>query len=242
VKGGNISGFRGRLNKLLTAQDVIAANKENMKRFASFKYIEEYCDAMFPYFDSYGLGLALLEFCSYVYPYRAPLKDRLTDGGRVYTSDEMDILKFIVSNTREHVSYGRKIYTLAIVNKADDMQLDTEKNLTLIGEMAEMFEQVENTVKSEFDRNEIGGQLLGVIPFCALDAYLYRMVKKYGESYKLTTQEIQKIGVNEMGKKFSTLKPAKQEEKVYGILKDQEFIDSMIQLSGFSTLETKLRK
>ena len=158
------------------------------------------------------------------------------------TSDEMDILKFIVSNTREHVSYGRKIYTLAIVNKADDMQLDADKNLTLIGEMAEMFEQVENTVKSEFDRNEIGGQLLGVIPFCALDAYLYRMVKKYGESYKLTTQEIQKIGVNEMGKKFSTLKPAKQEEKVYGILKDQEFIDSMIQLSGFSTLETKLRK
>jgi len=93
VKGGNISGFRGRLNKLLTAQDVIAANKENIKRFASFKYIEEYCDAMFPYFDSYGLGLALLEFCSYVYPYRAPLKDRLTDGGRVYTSDEMDIIE-----------------------------------------------------------------------------------------------------------------------------------------------------
>ena len=159
------------------------------------------------------------------------------------TSDEMDILKFIATNTRTELHHkGRKIYTLVIVNKADDMQLDANGKLILIGEMAEMFEQVESTVKGEFDKNEISSQLLGIIPFCALDAYLYRMVKKYGENFKLTPQQIQKIGVNEMGKKFSTLKSEIQEEKVYEILKDQEFIDSMIQLSGFSTLETMLRK
>ncbi len=158
------------------------------------------------------------------------------------TSDEMDILKFIASRTASHRKNNRKVYTLVIVNKADDMQLNSDDELVLIGEMEEMFNQVVSTVNNEFKQHDIEQQLLGIIPFCALDAYLYRMVKKYGENFKLTPQQIQKIGVNEMGKKFSTYKPDIQEQKVYEILKDQDFIDSMIQLSGFSSLENILKK
>ena len=80
------------------------------------------------------------------------------------------------------------------------------------------------------------------MPLCAIDSYLYRMVKKHGKDFKLSPEQILKIGINENGKKFSTLKPATQEKKVYEILQDKEFIDTMIKLSGFSCLEKTLHK
>jgi predicted GTPase len=163
------------------------------------------------------------------------------------TSDEIDIVNFITTNTRYQLeTNNKKIYTLVIVNKADDMQLDEESEetdkLILTGELNEMYEQVEKTIRTEFARKNICENLIGIIPLCAIDSYLYRMVKKHGKDFKLTTEQILKIGVNENGKKFSTLKPAIQEKKVYEILQDNEFIDTMIKLSGFSCLEKTLHK
>jgi hypothetical protein len=63
------------------------------------------------------------------------------------------------------------------------------------------------------------------------------MVRKYGRDFKLSPEQILKIGVNENGKKFSTLKPAVQEQKVYEILNDTKFIETMIKLSGFGEFE-----
>jgi GTP-binding protein EngB required for normal cell division len=163
------------------------------------------------------------------------------------TSDEIDIVNFITNNTRYQLEENnKKIYTLVIVNKADDMQLDEESDetdkLILTGELNEMYEQVEKTIRTEFSRKNIGEQLIGIIPLCAIDSYLYRMVKKHGKDFKLTPEQILKIGINENGKKFSTLKPATQEKKVYEILQDKEFINTMIKLSGFSCLEKTLHK
>ena len=160
------------------------------------------------------------------------------------TSDEMDMLKFITTNTRDQFeTNGRQIYTLVVVNKADDMQTDEDSDkLEITGELKEMYEQVENTITKEFSSKNITDNLIGIIPLCAIDAYLYRMVNKHGRSFKLSPDQILKIGVNENGKKFSTLKPATQETRVYDILKDQTFINTMIKLSGFSRLESILHK
>jgi len=160
------------------------------------------------------------------------------------TSDEMDMLKFITNNTWEQFDRNkRQIYTLVVVNKADDMRLDEDTGLLEItGELSEMYEQVENTITKEFATKNIADSLIGIIPLCAIDAYLYRMVKKHGRGFKLSPEQILKIGVNENGKKFSTLKPATQETRVYDILKDQSFIETMIKLSGFSRLESILHK
>jgi len=160
------------------------------------------------------------------------------------TSDEMDMLRFITNNTRDQFkTNSRNIYTLVIVNKADDMQTDEDSDkLEITGELREMFEQVETTVIREFTSKGLKDNLIGIIPLCAIDAYLYRMVKKHGQNFKLTPEQILKIGINENGKKFSTLKPATQEARVYDILKDQEFINTMIKLSGFSRLESILHK
>ena len=160
------------------------------------------------------------------------------------TSDEFDIVKFITSNTlKQKDTNGKYVYTLVVVNKADDMQLnDDTGNLEFAGEMREMFEQVEQTIITEFTRNNVRDNLIGIIPMCAVDAYLYRMVKRYGASFKLTKEQILKVGINENGKKFSTYSPAVQEDKVMHILTDSEFIDTMIALSGFGKFEITLRE
>jgi predicted DNA-binding ribbon-helix-helix protein len=160
------------------------------------------------------------------------------------TSDEMDMLRFIINNTKDQFKRNqRHIYTLVIVNKADDMQTEEDSDkLEITGELREMFEQVENTVETEFADNGLKNALIGVIPLCARDSYLYRMVKKHGKNFKLTPEQILKIGVNENGKKFSTLKPATQEARVNEILKDDSFVNTMIKLSGFSRLESILHK
>ena len=160
------------------------------------------------------------------------------------TSDEIDIVNFITTHTKYELDKNNKqIYTLVVVNKADDMQLDDEgeeETLKLTGELSEMFEQVEKTITSEFERYNIQKHLIGIVPLCAVDSYLYRMVKKHGSKFKLTPEQILKIGINETGKKFSTLKPATQEKKVCEILADDNFIDTMIKLSGFGRLENVL--
>lgn len=166
------------------------------------------------------------------------------------TSDEMEIVNFITTRTKDQLeNNNRKIYTLVVVNKADDMRLENEDGevndtdkLELTGELSEMYAQVEKTLTSEFERKHVSEHLIGIIPLCAIDAYLYRMVKKHGQGFKLSPEQILKIGVNENGKKFSTLKPATQEKKVYEILNDKTFIDTMIKLSGFSCLEKVLAK
>jgi GTP-binding protein EngB required for normal cell division len=163
------------------------------------------------------------------------------------TSDEIDIVNFITTHTREQLEHNnRKIYTMVVVNKADDMQLQEEADgdykLVLTGEMNEMFEQVENTIMEEFRKKSVDEQLIGIIPLCAIDAYLYRMIKKHGAAFKLSQQEILKIGVNEEGKKFAKKNPEQQERAVYQKLKEVGFIDDMIKLSGFSCFEKMLHQ
>ena len=156
------------------------------------------------------------------------------------TSDEMDILKFIITQTCWHKERGRDVYTMVVVNKADDMTVEDDNSLTLSGELGEMFEQVKQTITSEFGRNNIDSHIVGITPFCAKDAFLYRMVKKCPD-YVLSDEERIKIGLNEMGKKFSKMKISTQIEKVKEILQDKEFIDTMINLSGFCQLQDKLK-
>jgi hypothetical protein len=162
------------------------------------------------------------------------------------TSDELDIVRFITNKTkREWTTNGNEIYTLVVVNKADDMQLSEDGDgttLEITGELNEMFQQVQTTIEDEFEKMGLSDHIIGIIPLCAVDAYLYRMVMKHQRNFELTPEQILKIGVNENGKKFSTYKPNVQRDKVYEILKDQTFIDTMIKLSGFAKFESVLHE
>ena len=153
------------------------------------------------------------------------------------TSDEMDIVKFIVAETVANRT--RDIRTLVIANKADDMQLVGD-TLTFEGEMQLMFDQVVQTVTDSFATAGISDKLIGVAPLCAIDAYLYRMIAKYGDAFTLSTEQMLKIGINDSGKKFSKFPRSKQEKMVSEIVKNETFLTDMIQLSGFSGVEKML--
>ena len=160
----------------------------------------------------------------------------------INTSDEMDILKFVVGETARHKA-TRKIRTIVVANKCDDMQWDdAAKRLTLEGELQTMYAQVDATVTETFRAAGIEENLIGVVPLCALDAYLYRMIRKQGADFKISPEQILKIGVNEMGKKFSKLSRAKQEAAVAEIVRNESFLRDMIDLSGFAGFETMLQK
>jgi hypothetical protein len=74
-----------------------------------------------------------------------------------------------------------------------------------------------------------------------MDAYLYRMIKKYPD-YELSDEERIKIGINEMGKKFNKFGKARQIEEVKEILTKESFISDMISLSGFKQIEELIFK
>ena len=157
----------------------------------------------------------------------------------INTSDEVDILSFISEQTAMHKN-NKKIHTLVVVNKADDMQLVSGDELEITGELNEMFDQVKQTVTEQYKRNNILDQLIDIIPICALDAYLYRMIRSKGSNFELKPEVVLKIGINEQGKKFSKLPVERQKAEVDKIISNEEFIDDMIKLSGFSKFVSKL--
>ena len=68
------------------------------------------------------------------------------------------------------------------------------------------------------------------------------MIRKHGADFKLSPEQILKIGVNEQGKKFSKWSRAKQEAAVAEIVRNESFLRDMIDLSGFAGFETMLQK
>jgi hypothetical protein len=160
------------------------------------------------------------------------------------TSDENDIVKLLTTNIKKIKSEENKnIHMLTVINKADDMQISERGELVITGELEEMYDQVVNTIKQKFEANSISDNLIGFVPICGLDSHLYRMIQKFGPDYNLSNENILKIGTNDMGKKrFTMLKPQEQKDKVLSIIKDTEFIDHMIRLSGFEKLELILNE
>jgi GTP-binding protein EngB required for normal cell division len=154
------------------------------------------------------------------------------------TSDEIDILNFLIRNIKLHKEISKKnINMLTIVNKADDMQFKSTNELEVLGELGEMFEQTNLTIKQAFQKESLNSHTWGCIPICGLDAHLYRMIKKYKDIEKISREHIMKIGVNDTGSKFRGKTLEQQKEHVKTIINNEDFVDSMIALSGFSQIE-----
>jgi GTPase Era involved in 16S rRNA processing len=157
------------------------------------------------------------------------------------TSDEIDILNFLADNIKEHkAKSGKNINVVTIVNKADYMQLNPDGKLEVLGEYGEMFEQTNSTVKQTFKKKGIEASSIDCISVCALDAHLYRMIKKHKDINKLSRENILRIGTNEEGSKFRCYSTEKQKEIVSRIIRNPQFVDSMIKLSGFAQIEVCL--
>jgi small GTP-binding protein len=159
------------------------------------------------------------------------------------TSDEIDILEFIASNIAEHKrKSGKNISLITVVNKSDDMQIKNDGSLEIVSEeLNEMFEQVKYTVSEKFKKHNISKNL-EVMPICSRDAHIYRIIKKYGNQYNLTEEVILRIGTNEQGKNFSRKNAQTRRQIVQEIIQNEDFVDSMIELSGFEQMTKKVTK
>jgi GTPase SAR1 family protein len=153
------------------------------------------------------------------------------------TSDEIDIINFLADKIREQKSINKNIKLLTIVNKADDMQIMTDGNLQVLGELGEMFEQTKDTVKQRLAHYGVEQELIGCIPICGLDAHLYRMINKYKDINKISREHILRIGINDEGSKFRRYTEVEQKNKVLDKIKDQNFVNEMIKMSGFYQIE-----
>ena len=156
------------------------------------------------------------------------------------TNDEIDIVNFLTENILKHKNeYNKNIKVLTIVNKTDDMKMSSEINnkLEIVGEEhIEMYDQVVRKVNEIFENKGIQNNLISCIPICGRNAHLYGMIKKYKNAYKLLPEEIQYIGLNEHGSRFRSFTSDYQAFKVYEIIQNEDFINRMIKLSGFSEI------
>lgn len=157
------------------------------------------------------------------------------------TADEMEIVQMLARNTKECLEkHKKKVYTLVLVNKVDDMEmLEKGGEPQLTGEYKEMFDQVNHTMQGEFTKVGMLDHLIAVIPMCSHDAYIYRMVSKYGDRFKLSDEQILKIGINEQGKKFSKKTPEERRAEIKKIVTDKKFVKDMIHLSGFQRVKER---
>lgn len=156
------------------------------------------------------------------------------------TSDEMDILFFLIENINKHKTQSNKnICMLTIINKADNMQLNGQK-LEVLGELGEMYEQTLNTIIQEFFKKKIEQNLLGCIPICGLDSHLYRMIRKFQDINKLTDENVLRIGINEEGSKFRKYNKQEQRKMVEEKIRNPNFVNDMLTLSGFFQVENAL--
>jgi serine/threonine protein kinase len=78
-----------RIGIPFTANIVHEANINNIQLFSGIVHMGQYYEILFETFDSYSLSLVILDFLTFVYPYKKPLKDILLNGTTPYTEKEI---------------------------------------------------------------------------------------------------------------------------------------------------------
>jgi GTPase Era involved in 16S rRNA processing len=150
---------------------------------------------------------------------------------------EQNITKLIAEMTSKQLKETKKeVYILIILNKADNMQIKDDE-LYLDESINKLFESSKEFIYTEFEKHNVKDYIIDIIPLCAMDAFLYRMIKKYGVDYQLSESDILKIGFNQMGKKFGKMSKLEQTNEVLDFIKDETNTNEMIKLSGFDNLE-----
>lgn len=156
------------------------------------------------------------------------------------TSDEIEILKLILNNTKiVNEKYNKFIELVTILNKCDNMYINGQNNLQLEDEFQEMYLQAAKTIQSSI--NEIYPKLCHyILPISCEDAYIYRIFNR-NPDINLEPKYLNKFGMNEFGKsKWNQMKKVDKKKSIKKIMDSCEYSDRM-KLSGFSTFKNKLQ-
>ena len=149
------------------------------------------------------------------------------------TSDEMNVLKFIMSRVQFNKD-KKTTFIIPIINKCDDMTMESGK-LTCKSHFIPNYDQIINTINDYKKRFDIEKYVSEPIPLSLKYSYIYRMIRSDPE-FKLSAEDKYYVGFNEMGKRFDRLSLQEQNDGIKRIFEDKQFINEMIDLTGFNQL------
>ena len=149
------------------------------------------------------------------------------------TSDEMSVLKFIM-NRAQNYKVQKTIQIIPIINKCDDMSMDSGKLKCKSGLMPN-YDQIINTINDYKKKYGLEESVSEPIPLSLKYSYIYRMISS-NPDFELSEQDRYSLGFNEMGKRFDRLGHQEQHDEIKRIVNNKEFISEMIDLTGFNQL------
>jgi len=150
------------------------------------------------------------------------------------SKDEIDLLNFICKYSSKYDKF-----VIPIINKSDDMTMNNDR---LICDL-KYADNYNNIIKmiNECSSKYFNSKFDEPILYSAQESYMYRMLKKNSD-WKLSEELRNTIGFNDMGKKYFTLTNDERIIKVNEIVKDENFIQTMIKMCGYSYLLESIKK
>lgn len=149
------------------------------------------------------------------------------------TKDEVDLLNFICKYASKYSKF-----VIPIINKSDDMTMSDNKLMC----DSKYKDNYDNIIKvfEEYTRKYYIPKMQTPILYSASESFMYRMLSSNPE-YELSEDMRNTIGFNDMGKKYFTLSTEERISKIKEIVRDENFIQTMINMCGYKSLYNTLK-
>lgn len=150
------------------------------------------------------------------------------------TKDEVDLLNFVCKYAARHNKF-----VIPIINKSDDMTMLDNKLMC----DSKYKDNYDNIIKvfEEYTKKHYIPKMQTPILYSASESFMYRMLSS-NPDYELSEEMRNTIGFNDMGKKYFTLSTEERISKVKEIVRDENFIQTMINMCGYKSLYNTLKK
>lgn len=149
------------------------------------------------------------------------------------TSDEIEILKKIVTNAKSNQEkFGIHNKLIILANKCDEMSLDDHGGLQLEEEHYEMFAQINTQVKQTV--SEIFPKLeYDILPLSSEDSYIYRILEQNPDT-ELDLKYLNKFGYMEFGRtRWNKLSEEKKKAQIKKLMRDWD-LEASLEITGFN--------
>jgi hypothetical protein len=148
-----------------------------------------------------------------------------------------------LAHVNRYESYAMRVlkqnnkFVIPIINKSDDMTMNDNKLIC----NSKFKDNYLNILKilEEYQLKFNYSKFMNPILYSAQESYIYRSLLK-NPDYKLTEEMKENIGINDMGKKYYNLSSEERTIRVKEIVRNNEFIETMIKMSGYSNLHESL--